>query len=977
MFRAWQSMNNPQEQQRRNFTQPPPQPAPPPGTQPQPSRPGPPPPPRNKPDKPDMPTEEQIRAGMKYKNAPPNVPPFSTDGAAKNQTAWQAFQKSNANKPGMNRSTSTRTPKKGFNPNTPGSDEKAYMGRNSHYVHRNKSADFGGGTPGVKVPPPPPGPPPAGTPTTPISPVSPTSQRPAADPTRPFSSHVPDDQVPFTEDNRHRTPYTSFIGEKFDFGEGLRRSHSHRDTTKLGPEEAANKGRARSVSPLPKQRASDSQAQRNGSKTTFSMDNSSNTSDSDRDMTSTPDESNETPDHPQRPGTAPIATGPFGRPKKVPTPPSSRFNGTHSGPTSPPPPVPEMPSQTNGATTDGTHPDSDQPGMEQKHSSANMYVTPSFSSSSSESWKARMFGSHSTLRARCARAKIPQWAIPSSINPTLRTPTAAASGALLSNPYVTAADTVFVNATKDEKSAFYRFQTELQEHYGYVPNNLDMEGFLKLASTARCGVSSGHQTVDVILRRVLLDFASVGHPQNHITDEQLRANSFTMPINDETFTRTNTNNSEDNINTSFSAEGWNGGFTSPSYFAPPPSAGRKQRSPSRRATSSRSGKEPHRSSTMDEPSTNTPQEEVPQRAWGSAGTPLDQPRYAATLDSGFDEDQWKKDLADGSWTWQGTSRPKSARGTAPGLCSKQNRRPTRNTNKGVASARAPSNLPPFVDEDDTLEPEGADGQPEHGAPVMDDGDAMDIDNTPPAHQNEAQANAMPTQTAEKEARLYGVHSNWRQQHGQRQKQANGHRKSASASQSAQRAFGMDGAKLNSNLDDLRNVEPFKKDTEGSVGLGDLSGIASTLPFESQAESALPTQFFDPQKLNVPKVPIPPPEPGRLSKASWQQYAKLFGTYLQAFHGWNGEILNFFNDREKTAEAQLMQGIGWLEASGDTVGSQNVPKGFGSYLQAVKENEGMREGWTMGCDKHAEAVKGFEKMREQVRRRAQGGTLPEN
>ncbi|KAK3713745.1 hypothetical protein LTR37_008231 [Vermiconidia calcicola] len=957
-FKAWQNMSSAQERQQR-FNQQQPQPTP----QPQATRPRPPHPPRydNK-----MPTEEQVRAGMKYRN----VPRFDPEGVDKNQSAWSTFQQASAGKPGMARTTTARTPKKqGFDPNLPGSNEKPAA--SSHYMPRNQSADFGRAQPGIRVPPPPSGPPPPGTtPTTPHSPVSPKTQRPAVDPTRPFSSRTPNDQVPFAEGNRSRTPYSSFIREKTDLGDGLRRSCSTRDTTKLGPDEAANRGRARSTSPLRKH-ASDGQAQDSKQQKPFVVYSSSEASSSDPDITQHPDDGESA----ARPGSAPTFTARFDRPKKVPTPPSSRFNDSRNGPTSPPP-VPNRP-HVNGAT-DGAHFESDQPDMQQR-ATPNMYAKNSFSNPSGSI--TRMFGSNSTSRAKHTWSNAGSWAIPSSVNAfakRVKSSNVVPRQDSSAERFVTAADVLFTQAPKDVQHAYLRFQAEVQKEYHYVPDNLDMELFLKLASAAQMGVMSGDARLDAVLSRVLA-MPDVSQTQNNVTDDGPCANSFSFPRHHDLFTPTNAKSrSEENINTKFSPEGWSGAFMGePDYFAPPTSAGttRKQPSPTRRGTAKRTPSEQQRSSTVDVPPSSMPHDGASPRPWGSDGRSKDVPPQPqnATGEVRFSKEEWEKTFQDASWTFPPpphSGSPTRSAATPGARKPSQGRRTSKATTRGTAEAKQPQ----VVDEADA---EDVGGRPESGAAV-DDGDAMDIDDTPLVQRTTTQEGHGPVQGNEKEARLYSVPpSEWRQSQEQRLKQTNGHRNTWSASTMPPGKSVSDATKLTTTLDDLRNVEPLARNVGAGAGLENFGDLSTNLPFQSQAATNLPTNLLIPQRLTIPPVPIPPTEPTKLSKASWVQYARSFGNYLVAHHNWNSTMLAHFSTREKAAEARFMNGFAWLEATGDTSGMLAAPSGFGSYLAAVKEDEPVRECWTVGCEKHAEAAKSFDKIRERVRNSAANGMLPEN
>lgn len=233
---------------------------------------------------------------------------------------------------------------------------------------------------------------------------------------------------------------------------------------------------------------------------------------------------------------------------------------------------------------------------------------------------------------------------------------------------------------------------------------------------------------------------------------------------------------------------------------------------------------------------------------------------------------------------------------------------------------------------------------------------MDIDNTPPATEQQ------PRAEHQKEPRLVSVPpSAWRQSQGPHASTIH-HRATSSGSSN--------GA-LKTNLNDLANVAPFTQTTDGA-GLSDLKSMSATLPFPSQAANTLPTNPHKPQTLSLPVVPIPPKSPPRLSKHTWHQYAQNFGVYLLAFNSFNSAMLQHFQARDQQAALRMQAGMAWLEAAGDaTVGG-----GFGTFAREVKEDERVRETWNMGCERHADAVKEFDEVRERVRRLAVAGAIGE-
>ncbi|KAK4543239.1 hypothetical protein LTR36_005789 [Oleoguttula mirabilis] len=968
MFRAWQNMNNAQERQQRHT---PGGPGAAPAPQPSPNRPERPRPPPRQDTR--MPSEDEIRAGMNYRKPPP-PPQSEAETAGRGQSAWADFQQKNAGKPGLARSNTNRTPKKqgGFDPNAPGSDERP-AGQGGYAKHRHRSEDFGQpqqSRSGQPFPPPPPGPPPQ----SPLSPsTSPSNHRPFGDPLRPFKSRTTDEEVskaPYSEGNRKSTPYSSFIGEKTHFrrdsSDGLRRSASTRDTTKLSPN--GGSGRARSTSPLGRQQKTKSQSQNGANK--LNVDYSDSDASDGRPTSTTPEEydgATATPaDIGRRPGTAPHSTTPFERPKKVPTPPSTHFNKS-TNPSNPPP------------TVDGAQSDTERPGMQQQTSN-NMYVKIdplmhdvfSHSPFSPGQWAAQMFGTHTTSRAKSRMSGIPSWAIPSSVQPGSKArgePTPPKPPKKKEKPALKV-DVRAANATPDQQAALGFVRSELARSYGEAPDTLDMDVFLKLASTAVEGQTSGNTFLDSVLSRAFFLFptvATIAFTDNRIrtlTDKRSRTDSFTFPVPHDMFTPNGKSRSEEHINTKFSPEGWSGTFQGSSdYFAPPQSpVGRKPSSPFRREKSGL------RSATTHVPPTNGASRKSsdmppPPRPAGADGQ---QQAEGTPGEVKFSKEQWEKTFQDASWTWP----PPPPQPSSPGKTAAKARTPARKASRSSARSAASGTReqPQVVDEDDTVEVEGVDGRPEHGAPVPDDGDAMDIDTTPPAQHNEKKPEVAEVEKG-KEPRLYSVPlSDWRQR--QQQGQANGHRRNTSSRTSAD-------ANLTTNLDDLANVEPM---AQGANGLKNLADLSSTLPFQSQPSAAPPTHPLEPQKLQVPSIPKAPEPPNQLTKQSWHAFTQAFGNYLKAYHAFNNTMLQHFLSREHQAQARLVAGTGWLEATGDTSGARsggNGPSGFGSYLQGVREDETVREAWGVGCERHVEACKGFEKMRERVRRLVAAGGLVEH
>ncbi|WPG99973.1 Hypothetical protein R9X50_00279700 [Acrodontium crateriforme] len=913
IFHAWQNMNTAQQRQQQ-FR---PNASAGPQTSPTNSRP---PPPSRADTHSRMPTEDEIRAGMNHRKAPSG---FDPECAEPKQSAWAAFQQTNNAKSGVNRSktTNTKTPRKqGFDPNVPGSDERpAGTGAYVHSMHRNKSADFG-----RSYPPPPPGPPPR----SPLSPVSPASQRPTVgDPLRPFKDRAAED-APYSEGDRLRTPYRTFSGEKTSFtSDGLRRSASNRDTTKLNPN--GSPGRARSTSP------SRNKTKQNIPRKPFVEYSSSDEQSSDDPDTTHTSEEFEAKSAPNaKPDNAPP-----NRPKKYPTPPSRKLNGS---------PSPYIPPS---AQSDG----------EQSKSKSNMYDSPNlfshitqqqFSSFDAAEWQRSMFGTTSTCGAG-SKSSIPAWAVPSSVRPggikksstlarstlpsrsPLRPRTALRCSPSPKSCLLANVDGHRFYTSPQDGDAYRNFESELERGYGRVTEELDRTVFFKLVQLIRTGKSSGNFVIDRMIRSTLALYPNVGVPfLQSDTDPKFFNNSFTFPVPPDMFTPNAKSRSEETINTTFSPEGWDGKFTgSGDYFDNAGSTNKATSPNGRSGVRSNNPYEPNGNQTMPPP---------PPPADASQSSSAYQNSTEETM---YDQEHWEKTFKNSSWAWpppppNPPAGNKVSRGKTP------SKKASKSSNKGAKHAQVTD------DHDEDYEAQ---------APVTGD-DAMDIDPTP------------LTQAAGKEARYYPTPNPALYKESQKQQtQAQG-RKASNATPNDQRVTNDTG--LATSLDDLANVEPIgRRPVSGNNGSGLKSfaaDLGSNLPFQSQAASTLQNHPLEPIKLQMPPVPKAPEPPVKLSRQSWHSYTTTFGAYVQAFHVCNTRMLEHFSARERNAQMRMAGGMGWLEAAGDT----STHGGFDSYLRALKEDEQAREMWNMVSERHVDACRTFHTMRDRVKSLVTAGSLAE-
>lgn len=590
-----------------------------------------------------------------------------------------------------------------------------------------------------------------------------------------------------------------------------------------------------------------------------------------------------------------------------------------------------------------------------------MYAKPSLSSSArpctSSFSRAKWFGENFGL----GKKVVPNWGVPSSILPfhvqrKQRQPgpgTVDASNELLQE---VEQDPFWHDSSTDQRRAYLYFRTKSSK---MPPVEIDMADFLELVEIRRGGESTGVEFYDCLLDEILRRYPSIGNrkpeqnpPANHI----FSADRFSIPISHDTFTPTSAKSrSQENINTNFSPNGWSGKFAgSNDYFAPEPTA--RRRSPARR-TGSRRGLYTPDSGSASESMPPPPPPDSTRPTNVTAPPPPPDSTRPASLNGKFSEEEWKSTFKDASWTWPPPPSTAPPTDSKIGLRSKTGSRKNgklSSKSSHLSSASNTSNhattgtreTPLVVDDDDPL--------PET------EPDAMDIDTPPPGARPVSNPAEQPTPTSStKEARVYSVPiSEWRQQQEEAQQGIPNAKRQARAPSTTE-------AKLKTNLEDLANVEPIGRSAAEGGGLKNLADLSETLPFPSQPSSiGGSAKETSSQALQIPALPKVPLPPAKWTKSSWSDYAARFAAYLQHHHQFNRGVLKYFEAREKVSE-ELMGVQGWLESSGGS---------FEQYVVGVEGDEGMREIWGLEGERHREAVRGFERGREQVRRIVLGGGL---
>jgi len=399
-----------------------------------------------------------------------------------------------------------------------------------------------------------------------------------------------------------------------------------------------------------------------------------------------------------------------------------------------------------------------------------------------------------------------------------------------------------------------------------------------------------------------------------------------MPINPDTFQPTNADRSrsEETINTAFSESEWSGKFTGGNLegmFAVPSPTGRRQ-SPLKRGRESLSS----RGSRSQLNSTKSGFVPPPVSTSTNAPSTYNEPA-SAPAETKFVPDTWK----DSAWDFTPSASP------APGTKQHPSRRASEQLHRTQSGSGTTASVP--------TEPEQPAAQAGPAA------DAMDIDPaTPPV------ASTQPSQTKEAKARSYAVPpSAWRQSQG-----------AALGSETGRRSWAAAASGPNVDLADLAAT------LNGNAGFEGMHDLSSTLPFQSQPSSTHPMRSFAPSTTPLPPLPSAPAPPTRLTKTSWKVYCASFAAYLSAFHSFNKDMHVHFREGLMHEAQFVSMGVEALEAVG-----QSGDVGLSSYGRLVKDEERWQECWKLGCERHRDAVKLLESVKERVRKISEGSGLVDN
>lgn len=162
--------------------------------------------------------------------------------------------------------------------------------------------------------------------------------------------------------------------------------------------------------------------------------------------------------------------------------------------------------------------------------------------------------------------------------------------------------------------------------------------------------------------------------------------------------------------------------------------------------------------------------------------------------------------------------------------------------------------------------------------------------------------------------------------------------------------------------DFKNVAPFAPQPGG---LGSLSDLKSSLPFESKAAPRLAVEKEPSKPLQFPVCPKSPRPPTVLAVSNlkpsgdaWDKYVHDFHHYMEQWADFNARVTDHFVARKNLInESRKLTGFSWVEARGDA--------GIRKYLQWCEEDKIVRQKWMAACEAHELRVREFLKYREKM------------
>jgi len=156
-----------------------------------------------------------------------------------------------------------------------------------------------------------------------------------------------------------------------------------------------------------------------------------------------------------------------------------------------------------------------------------------------------------------------------------------------------------------------------------------------------------------------------------------------------------------------------------------------------------------------------------------------------------------------------------------------------------------------------------------------------------------------------------------------------------------------------NLGDLKNVFPFAPSNEG---LGDMTDMATNLPFESRPSPTKPATTGPPQRLDLPQPPICPGNPQSLTGSSCERHGQRIRHYMNEWNKFNSKMTSILTAR--TSFLHDSSRCDWFNIQDN---------GYDDYMRGLVELRRARAHYDIACDHHEKSMQDLGLLRQGMKR----------
>ena len=165
-----------------------------------------------------------------------------------------------------------------------------------------------------------------------------------------------------------------------------------------------------------------------------------------------------------------------------------------------------------------------------------------------------------------------------------------------------------------------------------------------------------------------------------------------------------------------------------------------------------------------------------------------------------------------------------------------------------------------------------------------------------------------------------------------------------------------------NLGDFKSTFPFAPSNEG---LGNMSDMATNLPFESRASPTKPAVNMSMSRNGLPNPPIYPLAPRNMTPTTFEHYLRQLRAYMNAWNSFNTDMINALTKRQAFIEET--SNCNWLDVKGN---------GYDDYMKGLEEHKKARVHLDLAYERHEANMKGLGYMRDEIiRGRGGAGRKP--